>query len=323
MKVSVCVPIYNVEKYIANCLNSLFLQSYNNIEYIFINDASNDQSIEILKQKLEEFPQHKSKTQIISHLKNKGLAAARNTALKSLTGDFILWVDPDDSIALNAIELLVKKQKESNADIIIFKMCFQFKNHTTVSSIPHNSTPEQLIKAMLCRTTPVGVCGKFIKASLYKDFHIEVEEGINMGEDFQTTPRLVYYSKQISFLDKVLYYYNKTNENAYTKRYSISKSRQIWRSIEILESFFSDKDPQFNYYLQVSKLKQIAWDSIGYAKYKENLSYLKEKRKFIKKIDFKLWKFIEKAYYPILFFDNIKFIVFYIRTTSKIKNILK
>lgn len=96
--VSILVPIYGTEKYIERCTRSLFEQSYSNIEFVFVNDYTPDRSVEILKSILEKYPQQKSNTKIISHDKNRGVAAARNTLLDNATGDYVMWVDSDDYI---------------------------------------------------------------------------------------------------------------------------------------------------------------------------------------------------------------------------------
>lgn len=321
MKVSICVPIYNVGNYLSDCLDSLFQQSYQNIEYIFVDDASTDNSINILRKKIKEYQDFRKDIKIITHNINRGLAAARNTAIEHTSGEFVFWVDPDDTIKLDAIEQLIKWQQETKSEIIFYRMCHQYKTYSKETPSFKETTKKNIIKGLLCRKLPVGVCGKLIKTSLYKKYNITVEEGINMGEDFQTIPRLVYFSQKTTFYNEVLYYYNRTNSNSYTNIYSIKKSEQVWRSIKILEDFFSNKDPDYNYYLQVSKLKQIAWDTIGYAKYKENLSYLINKRRLIKEIDRKLWNMIEKTYYPILLFNNIRIVVLYAKIASKMKRL--
>ena len=95
-KVSILVPIYGVERFIERCARSLFEQTYPNIEYVFVNDCTADRSVEILKELVEDYPGRKDAVKIISHEKNRGLAAARNTALENATGVFICHVDSDD-----------------------------------------------------------------------------------------------------------------------------------------------------------------------------------------------------------------------------------
>ena len=118
MKISIGVPVFGVEKYIERCARSLFEQSYKDIEYIFVNDCTPDNSMSILKNVLDEYPVRKQQVVIINNEKNIGLALTRNKIIENCTGDFIYNVDSDDYIELDTIELLVEKQKETNADII-------------------------------------------------------------------------------------------------------------------------------------------------------------------------------------------------------------
>lgn len=107
-----------LKKYIKCCTESLFRQTYETIEYIFIDDCTLDKSISIFLDILERYPERKQQVRIILHEKNRGLAAARNTAVDAATGDFIMHVDLDDWIDENILEELVLKQKENDADII-------------------------------------------------------------------------------------------------------------------------------------------------------------------------------------------------------------
>ena len=95
-KVSICVPVYGVEKYIERCAISIFEQTYTNLECIFVNDCTKDNSIKILYNVIERYPQRREKIRIIQHDCNRGLAAARNTALEAASGDYILHVDSDN-----------------------------------------------------------------------------------------------------------------------------------------------------------------------------------------------------------------------------------
>ena len=108
--ISILVPIYSVEQYIERCAKSLFEQTYTDIEYIFVNDCSPDRSIDILKETILKYPKRKNYVKIINHDVNRGLSAARNTAVENAIGDFILHVDSDDYLEMDAIEKLVSNQ---------------------------------------------------------------------------------------------------------------------------------------------------------------------------------------------------------------------
>ena len=107
-KVSILVPVYGVEKYIKRCARSLFEQTYDNIEYIFVDDCTQDRSIDILEEVLKEYPNRKNQVKILHHAKNRGLSASRNTALDASTGDYLMHVDADDYLHVDAIALLIK-----------------------------------------------------------------------------------------------------------------------------------------------------------------------------------------------------------------------
>lgn len=95
-KVSIIIPIYKAEDFIEECAISLFSQTYENIEYLFVNDCTPDNSIEILKETLNHFPKRQNQVKVITQNRNQGQAAARNKALDTFTGDFVAFVDSDD-----------------------------------------------------------------------------------------------------------------------------------------------------------------------------------------------------------------------------------
>ena len=119
-KVSIIVPVYGVEQYIERCARSLFEQTYMNIEYVFVNDVTPDKSIIILNQVTEDYPQRSKDVKIVTHSTNRGVSAARNTGLAAATGDYLLYVDSDDYLCKDAVEQLVNKAEEKNADIVLF-----------------------------------------------------------------------------------------------------------------------------------------------------------------------------------------------------------
>ena len=114
-KISIIIPIYNVEKYITECITSVVNQTYKNLEIICIDDCGNDNSIEILN----DFASKDSRIKIIKHAENKGLPQARNTGIDAASGDYIFFLDSDDFIQSDIIEKMYNKICETNSDIII------------------------------------------------------------------------------------------------------------------------------------------------------------------------------------------------------------
>ena len=114
-KVSVIIPVYNSEKYIARCLDSVIEQTYKNIEIIIINDGSKDKSKEILDEYEKKYPN------IIRHIEqeNKGVAKTRNYGIKIANGNYITFIDNDDYIDKDYIETFVNVLKENEYDIVM------------------------------------------------------------------------------------------------------------------------------------------------------------------------------------------------------------
>ena len=111
MMISIIVPVYNSEKYIDRCLDSILNQTYKDLEIVLVNDGSNDQSLKIL----ENYALRDTRIKVVNQ-ENKGVAAARNTGLDNATGDYILYVDSDDWIENNMVERMV--ELSTNADIV-------------------------------------------------------------------------------------------------------------------------------------------------------------------------------------------------------------
>src|SRR5690554_2984658 len=113
---SVIVPIYNVEKQIKRCSISLFEQSFQNMEYIFVNDCSSDKSMEILNEVIDTYPEKKKQIVIINHDTNKGLSAARSSGIQLAKGEYIAHCDSDDWIDTDMYELMMNSIIKEKSD---------------------------------------------------------------------------------------------------------------------------------------------------------------------------------------------------------------
>lgn len=243
-KVSILVPIYGVEKFIARCAASLFEQTYENLEYIFVDDCSPDKSVEILKNEIGNYPNRVHQIRILRHTKNKGLGAARNTAVNAATGDFIYHVDSDDFIDKECIRLCVAEQIKTDADVIsVYYLTNGLKRNVVKKSL-NTQNPRLLNQSVITHSIPNNVWGRLIRKSLYIDNDIRVQDGVNMSEDLNVLPRLLYYAKKISCVPSVLHYYECSNMNSYTSNYSRNNFNQEQKTYDLLKSFFSEKDSE-------------------------------------------------------------------------------
>ena len=235
--VSVLVPVYNVSKFIERCLHTLFSQTYDNIQYIFVNDCTPDQSIEIIQKVLNEYPQRKEHVKIINHDKNRGLAASRNTGIENAGGEYVLHIDSDDYIELDMVELMFGKAKEEDADIVVCD--FNIKWEKTHKIAPQQFTDkDQYLRDILNTKAMPGVVNKLIRKSLYSENEIFPFEGINLGEDYVTTPKLIAKARRISKVNKPLYHYIQYNEGSYTAVMNQKAIDDLWFVLNELYNYF-------------------------------------------------------------------------------------
>lgn len=240
-KVSILVPVYGVAQFIERCAVSLFEQTFVDIEYIFINDCTPDNSITILEHVITRYPHRKPRVRIVQHKNNRGLAAARNTGVQNATGEYILHVDSDDYLEVNMVELLYNKAIEEDADLVFCDYILDFKNSSKKVEQVWDSDKQEFIKRILSASSAPSIWNKLSKKSLYTDYGIQAIEGINLGEDFLVVPKLLYHSKKVAKVSEFLYHYNLTNPNSYTKNFSKKNINDVLLVLEQLENFFEEK----------------------------------------------------------------------------------
>lgn len=245
--VSILVPIYNVEPYIEQCARSLFEQTYPNLEFVFVDDASPDKSIEILQQVIKDYPKWDEHISIIRHDKNYGIASTRNTLLDNCNGEFLIHVDSDDWIEPKAVDLLVKRQLETNADVVTGSYILHTINEgieKTRKWIVPNQDRLETLKDMLKVGSYVAIWNRLIRCSLYRNNNIRWVEGIDAGEDKIITPRLIYCSRKVATCDTITYHYNRNNTNSYVNKlpHSLNIQLQLIRSCQLNVEYFCDKE---------------------------------------------------------------------------------
>ena len=317
-RVTIGVPIYGVEKYIERCAISVLNQSYSNIEFIFCDDCTPDRSVQILENVVNNYSSRiKTNIKIIRHEVNKGLAAARNSIIRNASGDFIFWVDSDDYIEENAIELTVASQLSTDADIVNVNYQEEYGCYVRKKQHPVVSSSRDYSIQMISRRAPINIWGRLIRLSLYLDNDLYVKEVVDMGEDYQISTRLAYYSQKVECLDRILYHFNCTNLTSYTK--SGVKNKQADESFKIVKDFFYNKGSDFADAISVATLN-MSVDFIYY--YKAKSWAIKENIEKISSIDRRFWKYVVWYKRIILYLINVPLILrIYIITSSYLKSV--
>lgn len=242
MKVSVIIPIYNAEKYIERCVKTLFAQTYTNVEYIFVDDASTDGSLAVLRRMLDVAPAMKNKSIIIACETNGGCNVSRNRGMKAATGDYMIHVDSDDYVAVDYLEKLVNVVVKTNVDVAICGLHYDYGNRCVAREVIPVNSARECLNYVLSGQMHGSLCNKLIRSSIIKEHDIYPTDGITMGEDKQILARVLYYATSVATINEPLYYYNKTNLNSFTSQ---SKAVFVPSMIELtrqLKSFFIDKN---------------------------------------------------------------------------------
>ncbi len=241
IKVSVIIPVFGVEAFIERCTESLLKQTLQEVEFIFVDDASPDNSISLIQNYLQRYPGRAGQVVILKHPENKGLPAARNTGLASARGEYIYHCDSDDWVEPEMLEKLYRAAADADADIAYCDFFLSFeKNERYMSNPQYQSAEEMLRKGFLGGKMKYNVWNKLIKRSLYVDNGIVFPEGHPMGEDM-TVIQLTALAGKVVYVPEAFYHYVKLNEGAYSNSYSQKKLDDIRYNVDRTVSFLREK----------------------------------------------------------------------------------
>lgn len=239
MTISIIIPVYNVEKFVFKCLNSVLKQEPNKfekVEIIVVNDGSTDDSLTIV----EEIKKEHNEIIIISQ-ENQGLSAARNAGLSIATGDYIWFIDSDDWIAPNSLQIISKIIEEKAPEVIHFKAINAYndklvKRGKTFPDTTRIYSGKEIIKSRLWAT-----CVPFyiFKLDFLKYNSLYFFNGI-FHEDNEFTPRMLYYTKKVCLSNETLYFVYQ-NQNSITRTINPKKSFDLITVSLNLQKFVQDK----------------------------------------------------------------------------------
>lgn len=216
-KVSVIIPVFRVASFVERCTRSLMRQTLSDVEFIFVDDASPDESMDIVRMVCDEYSRD---VKILVHPENKGLPAARNTGLAMATGEYIYHCDSDDWLETDMLEKMYSAAKDADADIAYCDFFLSFETGERYMSNPEFHSGEDLLKdGFLAGTTKYNVWNKIVKRSLYETAGVLFPSGHSMGEDM-TMILLSAKAGKVAYVDKALYHYVKLNMNAFSNTFS-------------------------------------------------------------------------------------------------------
>ncbi len=262
--ISIIVPVYNVEAYLRECIESILAQTYQNLEIILINDGSTDQSENILNDYAKRFKNIKA-----IHQKHGGVSSARNTGIKHASGEWISFVDPDDYAKNNFVETLYEIAIKNKADI---STC-SFTSFSEEKSILKNPpiwpakplSGHNAINESMKHKRPAYLPLNLFRASLFRNGSISFPVGQEY-EDIAAKIKLLYYAKKVAFTNQKLYMYRIRKDSITGKKFSASRYRDFTDALRDVREFLEKSTDQakfiylnyFEFYSMVTLLNYLA-----------------------------------------------------------------
>lgn len=294
--ITVIIPIYNVSKYLKNCLESVINQTYKNLEIICINDGSTDNSLQILKEYKE-----RDERIIIIDKKNAGVSAARNDGIEKASGEYLFCVDGDDYIDEDFFEKFYNNAKKNDSDLVVLSSFWNLdkrinKNHGFHSALP--------------------TCSMFIKRKILQENKtLRYPLNVQPGEDGIFSHKLLMFVKNISFEDNTNYHYVKRvgqdSQRAIKEPKILSVAIKKW--LEILEEFYNEynfwKNKSLSFAKYIEQEVFLAFRTKNFNKEDERKIFEIIKNtlnKVIKNIDKEDYKYFSKEFIDLIESASIK-----------------
>ena len=248
-KLSIIVPVYNVENYIKECIESILIQNLDNYEIILVDDGSKDESGNICEQ-------YKSDIIKVIHQENRGLSGARNTGIRNASGEYLMFIDSDDFINkdINLKQILESLQ---DTDIFQYRMKYYYddKNVKSLHELNNLNTDYYDILSSNVKDGifSVSACDKIIKRKIVVDNSIYFEEGL-LSEDIDWSLRIYLNSNSIKLCNEEIYMYRQRRSGSITRKI---KNKNIVSLFSIIKKWY-------NYEYTNEKIKNIYMNYIAY-----------------------------------------------------------
>lgn len=239
---SIIAPIYGVEKYIAEFAESVLGQTYDNIQFVFVNDGTKDSSMDILNRLIESRFRSLKERIVIVDKQNEGLPAARRTGMQYATGDYILHVDSDDWLETDAVERIADEAVRTGSDIIYFDFYKEYASRSKhdVEKEYTARTKMKFIHGLFNYKAYGYVWNKCVRRALYEKGEIFFSP-YGMHEDIYLMAQLIYNAESITHLNLPLYHYRRDNPGSISAAKRRNRRRDsVMNMLDLYEHFKSD-----------------------------------------------------------------------------------
>lgn len=250
--VSVIVPVYKVERFIERCARSLFSQTFENVEFVFVDDCTPDTSIDILNRVLDEFPSRSSQVTVLHNEVNKGLPFSRRRGAEIASGDYIIHCDSDDWVEPEMCEKLWNTAVQQEADLVL---CGYFieQDEKQLKRIINADSKRDLMSGLLSGAIPGYTWNKLVKRDIYRRLSIFPKD--NMWEDKVLSVQEFFYCNHAVIIEDPLYHYRLNSEGISLSRQVAPKVSQLEASVALIVSFLDEKGLTEKYRWEISAMK--------------------------------------------------------------------
>ncbi|MBD5277401.1 MAG: glycosyltransferase [Bacteroides sp.] len=253
-KVSVIIPVFKAEKYIEKCARTLFGQTLDDMEYIFVDDCSPDRSIEVLERVLEDYPQRKAQVKFLRHKENKGVSRSRQDGVDAATGEYLIHCDPDDWVEPDMYELMYTAAKDSDADIAY---C-DFMEEAPEKQLYHTQIlPDNKLELMLEVCSGQLHCAmwnKLISRKYIENINRKFNPELSLWEDMAYIVPLLLTPGRFVRIEKALYHYTILSDSITRKKTPRTVNSQI-KAVENITTFIDSLQQAEQYESMVQRLQ--------------------------------------------------------------------
>lgn len=241
-EVSVVVPVYRVAPYIEKCARSIFEQTLDSLEILFINDCSPDDSVDIIERVLDDYPDRKHLTRVISMPANSGSASVRRCGILEAQGEYVIHCDGDDWADPMLYQQMYEKAIAESADIVVCDFVYETNQGAVLNVQPElGSLSKEALAGWYRHFFHMSCANKLVRRKLCIEHDVLPWPGLDMWEDNGLMSRLFYYGGRLAQVHGACYHYNRTNMNAMTAGYGEKQVLQMIHIAQNLTDFFSSK----------------------------------------------------------------------------------
>lgn len=269
MKISVIVPVYNAALTLPNCLETLRKQTYRDFEVVFVDDCSTDGSADLLHRFAEEWA---GEVQLMEHAENRGVAAARNTGVDVARGEYITFLDADDTAVPLWLERAIRAAEAEQADVVGWDWLLGLEKKGRNLRQADYASADEALHNMLSGTMRWNLWLFLIRRELWTEHAIRFIEGANMGEDMMVMLKTFLHARKVVQLHESLYHYNAVNSSSISKQYNEVRRREVMTNLDEVEQalrrFGKWEERQFDFSLLKLNIKLpllISEDKANYA----------------------------------------------------------